>query len=223
MVNKKSQLDEMLYKFIRMNNGCATWGELVDARKPPIGKSALKAVIDRMVKNKRMIIKAEKVNGKTTTLYCLSNSPSMGKAKESNDKEAKEGTKDFLQWVENFVGHLEKAYAKDISNNFTKSYADERGGPVKEHVILAETQHLQRYALSLLIDFLGMEILDELGRYSQKESDVEAEQYIDAAIKTDFAVLIKNLAKLTSPRYGDSMEAIRGVKENLSKRMPLTE
>lgn len=223
MVNKKSQLDEMLYEFIRMNKGCATWGKLIDARKPPIGKSVLKAVIDRMVKNERMIIKAEKVNGKTTTLYCLSNRPTMEKAKDSNDKEAREDTKDFLQWVENFVAHIEKAYAKDISNNFTKSYADERGGPVKEHVILTETQHVQEYALSLLINFLGMEILDELGRYSQKETDVEAEQYIDAAIKTDFAVLIKNLAKLTSPRYGDTREVISSVKEHLSKIMPLTE
>lgn len=223
MVNKKSQLDEILYEFIRKNKGCATWGELIDARKPSIGKSVLKAAIDRMVKNKRMIIKAEKVDGKTTTLYCLPDPIPMGTAKESTDEEAKEETKGFLQWVENFVGHIEKAHAEDISNNVTNSYADERGGPIKEHVILAETQHIQRYALSLLIDFLGMEILDELVRYSQKESDVEAEQYIDAVIKTDFAVLIKNFAKLTSPRYGDTREVVSDVKERLSGRMRLTE
>jgi hypothetical protein len=72
-----------------------------------------------------------------------------------------------------------------------------------------------------LINFLGATVLDELKIYSRKENDDDASRYLDITIRTDLAVLIKNLAKLTSPRYGDATQAIEDVQEQLHEILPL--
>lgn len=205
-------VDQLIYEFLQRNNGSATWKKLKEVRNPSISDSALKAAIDRMVVNKRLTIKAEKVSGKTIVLYCLP---------EPILTIPTEGNKNFLQLVDYYLTFIEEDYKKDIAWGHTKSYATKPGGPVEEHVQYLNTRSTQAHALSQLIDLLGNVILDELGRYSQKESDAEAEQYIDAVIKTDLAVMIKNFAKLVSPRYGDAKELIADVEDSMEPRIPV--
>jgi hypothetical protein len=193
-------VDELIIEYLRRNDGSAEWRQLKNARKTrkPISESALKAAIDRLIKREKLIKRAEMRNGKAATLYCLLN--------PIPEKRAKEGSMDFLQWVDCFVDQIEKAHQEDIELDTGK---------------MANTFYAQRYALSLLINFLGATVLDELKIYSRKENDDDASRYLDITIRTDLAVLIKNLAKLTSPRYGDATQAIEDVQEQLHETPPL--
>lgn len=200
-------VDQLINEYLQKNNGSATWKKLKEVRKPSISDSALKAAIDRMVVNKRLTIKAEKVEGKTTTLYCLP------------DTIYTKGDKNFLQWADQLMVDIEAAHKKDIELGVTRLHYGP-GERAEEYLSCANTQSEQADALYILINILGSTILDELVSYSQKKSDAEAEQYIDAVIKTNFSVLIKSLAKIVSPKYGDAKGPIESVVEKLEELDP---
>ncbi len=192
----KGSIDELIIRTVMNNNGKATWGQLKKCRPKPLADPVLKKAIDRLKKERILVPKPGFIKDKGETLYCLHDPIPM-----RDDKE-------LSWWVNIFIDCIEsdrKFYEND-PNRMT-----------------AEIKSKQCFSLSILTNMLTDSILYELTKYSEKTNDTEAAEYLDTAIHKYIAVIIKEIARVVSPRYGSAFDPIEVLQIHLFKYMTFSD
>lgn len=198
-VSIRGKVDDLITEYLMKHEGKATWSELKKARQPtPLQDYTLGEAIKRMVRKGVIIERVERPAGKQVIVYCLSKEvPVFWQDGEWMN---------LPEWVSTVISDIEAALERD------KQKAIGPSGDEFEfwlaRVDAPETNKIQAEAVAKALEMLLKEIAGLLKAYSQQPDDEKAMQSLAPAVIIYLAVLIKEAARLVSPRYGSASTAI---------------
>ena len=213
--------DEIIRHILDAEDG-AVWRDLkrvISNRILP--DSTLKTAIDRLVKAKRIVPDAVLRKGKAVTVYRLPSGPPSilvdGKPfplfawiSDMCDRlaETRKREDDGMQDVFSRLDPTGRAPPREDLKRFTLGPEEKRLWD-KTYPLPGTTADLQGAALVSAMQALGAIILGLIEMAYTTDVPAETEQFLGDATRIYLSVLIKEIAKLGDPAYGDLESAIK--------------
>ena len=214
--------DGAIIRYLLRTGGRATWGDIREAIPGgPHSDSTVKAVIDRLVKGGQLRREAVYREGKAVTVYYH---PGVAPSVLINGKPFP-----LFPWIEDTCDRLaeihkwEDAGMLDVLSRLDPTGRAPSGEDLKRFPLGPEEMKmwnqtyplpgtaaaLQGSALVLAMKALGAIVLSFIMNVHDTDNPVETEQYLGNATGIYLSVLVKEIAKLAHPAYGDLESEIR--------------
>lgn len=223
-----SSLDEDILRFLMENERTAGWRQLKKVRgDPPVADGVLGTAIKRLVEKQQIVPEAILREGKAITIYRLPLELPLiwvgGKAfplftwiSDTCDRlaETRKREDDGMLDVLSRLHPYSLVPPREDLKRFTLGLEEERLWD-KMYPLPGATAALQGGALASTMQALGAIILGLIETACTTDVPAETEQYLGDATRIYLSVLIKEIAKLGDPAYGDLESAIRIAREQL--------
>lgn len=199
-------LDDVITRYLLTHGGLAEWKDLKKARaEAVISDSALADAINRLIKAKRIEVSAVLKGKEAIKLYRL---PQPVPVLEIGGEHVP-----LLEWVGRSLRQLEAVRKTELEQMQLPS--DDLNKFKGMSISPSPVAEVQSRVLAEAMQALVTQILDLIDSANSAEKEDETMMYLDAACRIYLSVLIKEISKLASWRYGSGSEAMKLVKEML--------